>query len=140
MSDKNKKNESRAFWIGIGTIVASLCIVIGIGSLVFSSSEVLEGDKETSNNEPSQESTQPQTEQEETSSEEDSDEEENESSVAEEEEPEATSGQTYEIEPGDTLFEIGLEFDVDWRDILEANDLEEGATLIPGDELIIPNQ
>ncbi len=138
MNDENKKNESRAFWIGIGTIVASLCIVIGIGSLVFSSAKTSQENGETPNNDSVTEDRQSQSEQEDEPSS-DSEPEQKEEDLATEE-PQSPAGQTYEIKPGDTLFEIGLEFNVDWRDILEANDLEEGAVLIPGNELIIPSQ
>ena len=51
-----------------------------------------------------------------------------------------TSGQTYKVESGDTLFTIGQKFNIDWHEIASANNLKEPYALKVGQELIIPNQ
>lgn len=136
MNEKSKQSETRAFWIGIGTIVAAICLVIAFTSLIFSfsgaSEEVDEQDPILTENEVETE----------TNTESEPAEEEVKEEIEEEEavEESQASGQTYEVKPGDTLFEIGLEFNLDWRDIVEANDLEEDTVLIPGSQLIIPGQ
>jgi LysM repeat protein len=138
MNDSNlKEKEKKAFWIGLGTIVAAACIIIGVVSLIFSNSnddsqpvKVENQMKETKQTQPVQEEGK-QKEEEATASQPE------ESSL--DEKPQETPG-TYEVQSGDTLSAIGAKFNVDWRDILEANGLEEDAVLIPGDELTIPER
>lgn len=48
--------------------------------------------------------------------------------------------QTYVVQSGDTLFEIGLKFKVDWRSIAEANGIEDQGALRAGQTLTIPAQ
>ncbi len=43
----------------------------------------------------------------------------------------------YTVQPGDTLFQIGLRFNVDWREIQQANNLT-GIRIYPGQTLLIP--
>lgn len=43
----------------------------------------------------------------------------------------------YLVQPGDTLFQIGLRFDVDWREIQQVNHLT-GTWIYPGQTLLIP--
>lgn len=49
-----------------------------------------------------------------------------------------SSGQTYKVESGDTLFAIGQKFDVDWHEIAKVNNLAEPYNLKVGQELVIP--
>jgi len=51
-----------------------------------------------------------------------------------------TDGQkvTHKVEAGETLFLIGLKYDVLWTTIAQANGLDENASLIEGQELVIP--
>ncbi len=139
MNDSNiKEKEKRAFWIGLGTIVAGICIIIAVVSLIFSGGgesqeqvvdESDSGQEETVQ-EPKQEREEPEPEPEEPTAQEE---------TTSQPEEESGSEETYEVQAGDTLFEIGLEYGVDWQDIVEANDLGEDAVLTPGDQLIIPN-
>ena len=59
--------------------------------------------------------------------------------VAGEETQEAQSEKTYTIKPGDTLYEIALEFDLDWEEIAKINGIDNQASLKVGDEIIIPD-
>lgn len=45
--------------------------------------------------------------------------------------------ESYLVQPGDTLFQIGLRFDVDWREIQQVNHLT-GTWIYPGQTLLIP--
>ncbi|OII61227.1 hypothetical protein BJP40_06785 [Streptomyces sp. CC53] len=45
---------------------------------------------------------------------------------------------TYTIKPGDTLYGIGERFEVDWRDIAEANNIDSPYIIHPGRDLEIP--
>jgi cytoskeletal protein RodZ len=49
-----------------------------------------------------------------------------------------TVGETYTVEPGDTLFNIGKKFKINWKEIAQANNLEEPYSLRPGQKLVIP--
>lgn len=49
-------------------------------------------------------------------------------------------GKTYTIESGDTLYEIGQKFKVDWRKIAEANGIDNSGALKVGKQIIIPSQ
>lgn len=46
--------------------------------------------------------------------------------------------QTYIVQRGDTLYQIGLRYNVDWREIQSLNGLE-GAWIYPGQTLLIPD-
>ncbi|TSC90734.1 MAG: Peptidoglycan-binding lysin domain-containing protein [Candidatus Berkelbacteria bacterium Licking1014_96] len=50
----------------------------------------------------------------------------------------AAEGKTYTVESGDTLYEIGKKFKVDWKKIAEANGIDNAAALKVGKEIIIP--
>jgi len=50
------------------------------------------------------------------------------------------SGQTYQVQPGDTLYGLGLKFKIDWEKIAQANNLEKPYNLSPGKKIIIPNK
>lgn len=52
----------------------------------------------------------------------------------------AAKGQTYTVLSGDTLYEIGAKFKVDWRKIAETNGIENSAALKVGKEIIIPSE
>jgi len=47
-------------------------------------------------------------------------------------------GETYTVEPGDTLYTIGIKLKVDWEDIAKANNLEKPYNLHPEEKLKIP--
>jgi len=47
-------------------------------------------------------------------------------------------GTSYIVKSGDTLFELGLKFKVDWKKIAEANGIDNSAALKVGKEIIIP--
>lgn len=49
-------------------------------------------------------------------------------------------GETYTIESGDTLYEIGQKFKVDWHKIAEANGIDNSGALKVGKQIIIPAQ
>ncbi len=49
-----------------------------------------------------------------------------------------TSGQTYKVESGDTLFSVGQKLNVDWHEIAKANNLQAPYSLKVGQELVIP--
>lgn len=51
---------------------------------------------------------------------------------------EKIEGETYTVKYGDTLSSIAAKFDMDWRDIAKANNLEEPYSLQVDQELIIP--
>lgn len=51
--------------------------------------------------------------------------------------PALADSQTYIVQPGDTLFQIGLRYNVDWREIQLLNQLG-GTWIYPGQELLIP--
>ncbi|GEM_PF-2550438 len=62
-----------------------------------------------------------------------------ENSAEEEITPETSnSGQTYTIQAGDTLFEIGQKFGIDWKKIAKVNSLEAPYNLTVGKTLVIP--
>ncbi len=44
----------------------------------------------------------------------------------------------YKVQPGDTITYIGQLYQIDWREIAEANNLKEPYVLTPGDKLCIP--
>lgn len=50
------------------------------------------------------------------------------------------SGQIYKVQAGDTLYSIGLKFNIDWHKIASANKLKEPYNLVVGQELIIPSE
>lgn len=50
----------------------------------------------------------------------------------------AVKGKAYTVESGDTLYEIGQKFKVDWKKIAEANGIDNAAALKVGKEIIIP--
>ncbi len=134
MDDKMKKKERKAFWIGLGSVLAIIFLLIGFLSLVFSTdgskkaNDQPQPQKESSQKEkPEAEADQPQeaNQQEET---------------AQQSEPSDQAGITHEVESGDTLYSIGLEYDVDWKRIAEVNDLEQDTVLKPGQELLIPSE
>lgn len=52
--------------------------------------------------------------------------------------PPATSGTTYTVKRGDTLFRIGLRFGVTWQALKTANDLP-GIIIYPGQVLVVPS-
>lgn len=57
--------------------------------------------------------------------------------------PEPTSqakGQTYTIESGDTLYDIGKKFKVSWQRIAEANGIDNSGALKVGSQIIIPSE
>ena len=49
-----------------------------------------------------------------------------------------SSGQKYTVASGDTLYTIGQKFNIDWKEIADANKLSEPYDLKVGQELIIP--
>ena len=135
MDDKMKSKERKAFWIGLGSVLAVIFLLIGFLSLAFSTDGSKSADdqpqvqKESSQKEkPETEADQPQeaSQQEETAS--------------QQSESSDEAGITHEVESGDTLYSIGLEYDVDWKRIAEVNDLEQDTVLKPGQELLIPSE
>ncbi len=52
----------------------------------------------------------------------------------------AVNGKKYTVQSGDTLYEIGKKFKVDWKKIAEANGIENSAALKVGKEIIIPSE
>lgn len=58
-------------------------------------------------------------------------------------EPQTTSqakGQTYTVQSGDTLYDIGKKFKVSWQRIAEANGIDNSGALKVGSQIIIPSQ
>lgn len=53
--------------------------------------------------------------------------------------PVPTDGQTHTVNAGDTLFKIGQQYDVDWRQIAEANGIVNPNRIIAGTVLKIPS-
>lgn len=51
--------------------------------------------------------------------------------------PALAETQSYTVQPGDTLYQIGLRFNVDWREIQLLNQLA-GSWIYPGQTLLIP--
>jgi len=133
MLDQNetKDKEKRALWIGIGTIVAVLCLAIGLFSLIFGGQD--NSQRVGKKLKPAKEEKVAPASDEKagnTAKEENKKEETN--------KPAIPGAETYEVQPGDTLYEIGLKYDIDWRRIAEVNQLAEDVVLRPGDKLIIP--
>lgn len=56
------------------------------------------------------------------------------------EEAATQEGKTYTVKSGDTLYEIGLKFGVDWEEIAKVNGIDNQAALKVGDEIIIPSE
>jgi hypothetical protein len=57
--------------------------------------------------------------------------------------PQTTSqvkGQTYTVQSGDTLYDIGKKFKVSWQRIAEANGIDNSGALKVGSQIIIPSQ
>jgi len=50
------------------------------------------------------------------------------------------NSQIYKVESGDTLYSIGLKFNIDWHKIASVNKLKEPYNLTVGQELIIPSE
>ena len=50
----------------------------------------------------------------------------------------AAPGDTIEVEPGDTLYGISKRYGVSLADLIEANGLHHGASLKPGQQLLLP--
>ena len=120
---KLKKSEKKAFWVGIGVIFAVFCLLMGILSLVWGGKEEPVKAKKEKPSQPVAEEPVQKKEK---------------SKPAEEPVEEAPSAETHEVQAGDTLFQISLDYNVDWRRIAEVNQLEEDALLKPGQKLIIP--
>lgn len=133
-----EKKERKAFWIGLGSVLAIIFLLIGFLSLAFStngSQQAKTGQSE------SQTQKQDSPKEEEPAAEEPSEQANQEQeAVSEESEPSDQTGTVHEVESGDTFYSIGLEYDVDWQRIVEVNDLDEDAVLQPGQELLIPNE
>lgn len=55
-------------------------------------------------------------------------------------EEDITTGKSYTIEVGDTLYSIGLKLKVNWEDIAQINNLERPYNLKPGEKLKIPER
>lgn len=124
-----KRKERKALWIGIGTILAVLFLVIGILTLIFGGKEKPKQAKKEVK--PIKKETVAPVKQPEPAPK-------PEEKVAEETQEPERDAETYEVQPGDTLFAIGLNFNIDWHRIAEVNQLEQDAVLKPGDKLIIP--
>ena len=57
--------------------------------------------------------------------------------------PEPTSqakGQTYTVQSGDTLYDIGKKFKVSWQKIAEVNGIDNSGALKVGSKIIIPSE
>lgn len=50
----------------------------------------------------------------------------------------ATSGRSYTVQDGDTVFGIALELGLDWEELLQVNDLKENSLIQPGQLLTLP--
>ncbi len=55
-------------------------------------------------------------------------------------EPQLKSETKYTVKEGDTLYEIGIKFGINWQEIAKVNNLEEPYTLSTGQELTIPKK
>jgi len=131
-----KQQEKKAFVVGIGSIIAVVCLLIGILVLVFGGNDKPKKAKTEKKQEevvvpvaepePAEQKVEAKPE-----------------PVAEPE-PEATepvaAGGEYEVQPGDTLSQIGIDHNVDWQDIMDANNMDEDDVLQPGDTIIIPSE
>lgn len=52
--------------------------------------------------------------------------------------PASGTQKTYTVQAGDTLYGIAQKFEVDWKDLAEANNIEDATALRVGQELVIP--
>lgn len=50
------------------------------------------------------------------------------------------NAKTYTVQSGDTLYEIGKKFKVDWHKIAEVNGIENSGALKVGKQIIIPSE
>ncbi len=50
----------------------------------------------------------------------------------------ATAPRVHRVQPGDTVYGIALEYNVDWQELLRANKLTEESLLQPDQELLLP--
>ena len=127
IEEDQRRNEKKAFYAGLATIIA---IILIIALAIFfvqgcsNKSQIIEEAKKS-------ETAAPQAP---------------EPSVAGvETKPQATAtpankGQTYIVLSGDTLYEIGKKFKVDWHKIAEANGIDNSGALKVGKEIIIPKE
>lgn len=131
--ENQKKGEKKAFYVGLGTIAGIILIIILTIFFIKGCSSDNETLKEAQKNEAQPETTPviatPAI---------------TEGSVAGEK-SEATptpavKGKAYTVESGDTLYEIGKKFKVDWKKIAEANGIDNAAALKVGKEIIIPSE
>jgi len=128
-----KQQEKRAFVVGLGSIVAVIFLLIGISILVFGNDKPKKVKTEKKQEEVIIPTAEPEPVKQDKKAEQEP--------VAE---PEATepvaAGGEYEVQPGDTLSQIGIAHNVDWQDIMTANNLAEDDVLQPGDIIIIPSE
>jgi cytoskeletal protein RodZ len=126
-----KRDEKKAFYVGLATILV-LIIIIGFTFFLLRGCAETNNDlKKAQNNNENQTSKQSQTPA---------------STPAQAEvagtstQPETTqaTGQTYTVQSGDTLYDIGKKFKVDWRMIADANNIDNAGALKVGSQIIIP--
>lgn len=54
--------------------------------------------------------------------------------------PDGTKGTTYTVQSGETLYEIGKKFKIDWHIIAEVNEIDDSTALRAGKKIIIPTE
>lgn len=129
--ENSKKSEKKAFYVGLATIAAIVLIIILTIFFVKGCSGNDQTLKEAGKNEAQPETTPAVATPVSTPG-----------NVAGEKSEAAPTpvvkGKTYTVESGDTLYEIGKKFKVDWKKIAEANGIDNAAALKVGKEIIIP--
>lgn len=132
--ENRQKQEKKAFYVGLATIFGLVAIVIVV--FVF----LDWGDKEAQKTEEQIKSLLQPAESAEPNQESAGET----GSVAGEASESTTSseskGQRYIVQSGDTLYEIGKKFNIDWHIIAEANNIEDTTALRAGRQIIIPNE
>ncbi|MBU2595618.1 LysM peptidoglycan-binding domain-containing protein [Patescibacteria group bacterium] len=131
--ENSKKGEKKAFYVGLATIAGVILIIILTIFFIRGCSGDNQTLKEAQKDEAQPETTPavatPTTA---------------EGSVAGEKSEltptPAVKGKAYTVESGDTLYEIGKKFKVDWHKIAEANGIDNSGALKVGKEIIIPKE
>lgn len=133
--ENQKRDEKKAFYVGLATVISLILIVFLVIFFIRGCSSSKEDIKSANNQTQTSISTQPAPAQPANVTA---------GNVAGSETQTSPSpqvqGQKYTVQNGDTLYEIGKKFKVDWHSIAEANNIDNAGALKVGSQIIIPSE
>lgn len=131
--ENQKKDEKKAFYVGLATVISLILIVFLVVFFLRGCSNSKEKIKSVKNNQTTESPAQPAPVQPANVTT---------GNVAGSETQASPSpqaqGQKYTVQSGDTLYEIGKKFKVDWHSIAEVNGIDNAGALKVGSQIIIP--